>query len=367
MKFAALADMAAGVTAGVADEILLHGPSELIMPPPVAVGSDEEAHELQVFWAFESARRCSFAPVRLLCLEDVYLAPEGLVFLPSGECLIETIYPWERSNVDTRFPRLASSSDWLDAERSAAPEVAEAVHLREPGEAGYFHWINSVLPRIAVLQRFYRLRQLPLAVDLGKPFAVQSAGMLGLSSSQVLDGGKGYRCKKLWVFTPAVIQGDHFTRPVFWTSEIRRTFLGRDLSNAGRKLYLSRADASVRAVVNEAELIALVRQYGFQPVTIGSMPFADQVGLFGSCDMLLSAHGAGLSNAIFMRTGRVVEILPRTRPWPTFRALAARAGLSYGAFISSIGRGSGAAVAEGNEGIDIDLKRFERFLRVLVT
>ncbi len=335
---------------------------------PVHVASDSTAHEQMVYWAFETARLCPVPAADLLCVEDAILTGEGLVFLPSGECVTESLYPWTSDNVQHRFGTLlrrAGSPEAIRDMAKAAREVEEVVHLREPGEWGYFHWINSVLPRVALLDRVASLRGKVLALDPAPGFGEQSLALFGLADRALLPRDAAYRVKRLWMTTPANLRGDHFTRHPFWTQEVRRRMTSKRRDSAGRMVYLSRNDSKVRRVVNEKDVLDVLRPLGFEVVATAGMPMAEQVALFNSAKVLLSPHGAGLSNAIFMPDGLVVEIVSRSRLWPTFRTLAARSGLQYAAYISAHEEPRPADVPEGNEDIIVDIAPFKDFCEEL--
>ncbi len=93
--------------------------------------------------------------------------------------------------------------------------------------------------------------------------------------------------------------------------------LGRYLSagkadtSARRRLYISRNDAKLRRVANEAELSPLLAAHGFEIVILTGMPIADQVRLFIEAEAVVAPHGAGLAHIAWMRPGaKVVEFFP---------------------------------------------------------
>jgi capsular polysaccharide biosynthesis protein len=362
--FASVYDDRGPIVSRLRERIRFADAGDFRLSAPVFVASDSAAHEQGVYWAFETARLCPVPAVDLLCVEDAIVTQEGVIFLPTGECVTESLYPWTSENVKHRFGslirRMGSTASVRDAAGSI-PEVDEVVHLREPGESGYFHWINSVLPRVALLDRVASFRDTTLAVDPAPNFAGQSLAALGLADRRLLPRDTAFRVKRLWMTTPTNLRGDHFTRHPFWTQEVRRRMAPERRDRAGRMIYLSRNDSKVRRVINEKEVIDVLAPLGFEVVTTTGMPMAEQIALFNSARVLLSPHGAGLSNAIFMSDGLVVEIVSRSRLWPTFRTLAARSSLQYAAYISAHENPRPADVPEGNEDIIVDIPCFKAF------
>lgn len=70
----------------------------------------------------------------------------------------------------------------------------------------------------------------------------------------------------------------------------------------GLRLYVSRGLAS-RSPGNEAQLEEALIRRGFTAVHPRFMPVAVQAGLFASAEMIVSPHGAGLTNILFTRPG----------------------------------------------------------------
>lgn len=81
------------------------------------------------------------------------------------------------------------------------------------------------------------------------------------------------------------------------------------LKRVKRRIYVSRANASLRVMSNETELIALLSLYDFETVFFEEMTFEQQIVLMQESDILLGVHGANLANLVFMNPGAtVIEI-----------------------------------------------------------
>lgn len=68
---------------------------------------------------------------------------------------------------------------------------------------------------------------------------------------------------------------------------------------AGRKIFISRADATKRRMVNEAELGQALAAAGFDIVQCGGLSLADQIALFRDALLIVAQHGAALTNLLF--------------------------------------------------------------------
>jgi capsular polysaccharide biosynthesis protein len=151
--------------------------------------------------------------------------------------------------------------------------------------------------------------------------------------------------------------GGFFERSLYATESLRSLVKGLPFKN--RKLFISREDAKIRRLLVEADVVELLSRYGFEVVTLTGMSFVDQMQLFASASVVVSMHGAGLSNIAFMPpSGLVVELLAPDRLWPTYRGIAARAGLHYSPYV---GRRAGNIVDRDSD-LDVDLHHFVDFV-----
>ena len=97
-----------------------------------------------------------------------------------------------------------------------------------------------------------------------------------------------------------------------------------------RRLYVSRAKAARRRLLNEDELWPHLERAGFERVFLEDHPFEAQVRLMQEAAVVVAPHGAGLTNVLFCAPGtHVVEIADWGFPNPNFYAVAAAVGLRY--------------------------------------
>ena len=77
----------------------------------------------------------------------------------------------------------------------------------------------------------------------------------------------------------------------------------------GERVYISRAHAPRRKVMNEDEVTEYLREQGFTIIYLEEHDFAEQISIMAGVRYLVSIHGAGLTNILFMQPGsRVLEL-----------------------------------------------------------
>lgn len=190
-------------------------------------------------------------------------------------------------------------------------ETAETVALLGMRESGiYYHWMVDVLPRFHLLQKLgipadkYVLNGNWLA-----PFQFETLDMLGIPRERLLfsDDDMHLRAKRL------LVPGCEFGIVPKWALRYVRHELmekpGIRPHGERVRLFISRARAKKRRLLNEAELASRLSRHGFRAVELETMPVAEQIRLFASADIVIGPHGAGLTNLIFCKPGtKVIEL-----------------------------------------------------------
>jgi hypothetical protein len=81
-------------------------------------------------------------------------------------------------------------------------------------------------------------------------------------------------------------------------------------TNKTNKVLIIRSDSPYgRKFINRNEVISKLSDYGFQPYILSDLSFKEQVELFSQSDIIIGAHGAGLSNMMFGKDCKVIEIM----------------------------------------------------------
>ena len=90
-------------------------------------------------------------------------------------------------------------------------------------------------------------------------------------------------------------------------------------------------NSSPRRIVNEPAILPILAKFGFEIVRLERFSFADQVRMLAETEFLVSNHGAGLTNMLFMATGQSILELRNDRDAHNncYFALASAAGLRY--------------------------------------
>lgn len=136
-----------------------------------------------------------------------------------------------------------------------------------------------------------------------------------------------------------------------------------------QRLYVSRKLAGRRAIINEDEIITIIKKYNFDIFYPEKHSFLEQVAIFSTVKYLVGTHGSGLTNMLFMGPGTSLLELHKDKtneldhPSPLFWYMAEALGIKYyHQLCDTPGRED---YFEGDYLIDAD--RFEKNLQNMLT
>jgi capsular polysaccharide biosynthesis protein/Flp pilus assembly protein TadD len=212
----------------------------------------------------------------------------------------------------------------LDAERHA---------IRQPcfllgGSRNYYHWMVDYFPRLSVLDT---TNDLPLLVNADLTgFQRECLARVGIAEERLLAVPMPSIVDCTDVVAPLAASDRQRLQPsaAAW---LRDAFLAPSIAVSGKRLYVSRRDASLRRLVNEDELVAELRKFDFELIVPGQMTVEGQARTFAEAAIIVGPHGSGLTNMVFAPSrASVVELTAGHRQRRSFMAeLAAGLGLEW--------------------------------------
>jgi capsular polysaccharide biosynthesis protein len=175
--------------------------------------------------------------------------------------------------------------------------------------SAHYHWFCDVLPRLFVIKD--RLKDYHLLLpnsayvkDIGLKsldfFDLQPAGITFLEEDELV------KIKNLTIITHTCLTG-YINDKIM--QEMRKFI---DLKLAAMqaedhiKIYITRDHALYRKILNETEVKDIVKDFGYDTVRYEDLSWLDQLKKTASAKSMVSIHGAGLINMLYMRKGGTV-------------------------------------------------------------
>lgn len=221
---------------------------------------------------------------------------------------------------------------------------SSAILFHNAWSSGYYHWLIEALPRLIAMKESWSNKH--IIAPSYPPNLWFAKWLYSISGGRYIKSSKRPILLSECSFQENPESMSSFSRPdLFLTASYFRQLFLREKSFAEKKLkiYISRKSAGHRKISNEESVIQILEKKGYKTLELEKIPFLDQVGLFMNASHVVSIHGAGLSNILFMCPGaQVIEFLQqpdRANTWgkrrethylnPCFKALSEVMGLEY--------------------------------------
>ncbi len=178
----------------------------------------------------------------------------------------------------------------------------------------YFHWMVDVLPRIELLRQSGRdFAEIDwfLVNSCQHEFQRETLRILGIPQEKVLESDRLSHIQATELIVPSF--AGYLGWPSGWAIDfLRREFLKEIIpgSSYPKRIYISRSKARYRRVLNEEDVVEVLERLGFVSILPESMSLAEQIAHFYHAEVIVAAHGSGLTNTIFSRHGtKVIELV----------------------------------------------------------
>jgi capsular polysaccharide biosynthesis protein len=168
------------------------------------------------------------------------------------------------------------------------------------GDENYSHWLFRNLLKLVALDNDGLLHVYPWLVNSDlKSYQKEYFDLLGMGSDQLnkVERGQVIACDKLIV--PALLTSQRAIKVGIDWLRTRFKDIMVSQEQAQELLYVSRADALQRHVLNEEHLVQALTALGFTTLVPGHCSVREQIRAFSSARVIVAVHGAGLTNMIY--------------------------------------------------------------------
>ena len=214
-------------------------------------------------------------------------------------------------------------------------KVDKALVITDPWSLiNYYHWTIQALPRLSVAAT---KEDVVLILPYSKyrvsdDVIFSTLNAFGFKKNRVIWLEKNQKVKAKKILMPTNSgESNHSFKMIKRVSESIKSFYHNHLTfDLGKKIYISRSKACSRRFVNEKDVVNLLSKNGYVSVNMEEYSFLQQVSLMSNAQYVVSCHGAGLSNIIFMKKdGFVLELISEIMMRSHFYYAAAASGLNY--------------------------------------
>lgn len=280
---------------------------------------------LSRFWVVELEQAIVYPPFGIVAVGD-YLVRDTI----RNPKMLKSVFP------EGQLERF-----WAAMGSSATPIADDTVPpaYRVPGRSfllgygladNYFNWTLRYASRVAQYQAIPDVEQLAVPMPR-KRYVPETLEFLGVPQHEVIHLEAPTVFDRLVLVSPMAF-GRYEISPLI-TETLRDHPRVLELwRGPKRRLYVPRRNVGMRRVVNEAAVEEALRRLGFEIFDNAVHSVREQVRAFRDAAMIVSPHGAGLSNIVYCDAGTpVVELVPEgyDQGVTSYRSLADIFGLPY--------------------------------------
>ncbi|WP_424100576.1 glycosyltransferase family 61 protein [Moorena producens] len=178
----------------------------------------------------------------------------------------------------------------------------------------FAHWLMDCLPKLALIESLDNSAKNNLKFiipDGSPPYIVDSLKLLGIQENQTIQIQEESITVEQLILCRAADKPGRPKKRHFLA--IRNKLVSSVIDEesiclASRRIYISRSQSS-RKIVNEDDILQILKKYNFEVIHCERMSLAEQISLFSEAEVVLGPHGAGIYNQVFCPSGTtIIEI-----------------------------------------------------------
>lgn len=280
--------------------------------------------------------RQGYGPLRTATLKDAIVAGQGSVVTRDAHLVRDSATEFLAQDRPPDGFAQAEAGRFRLATPPPRRIEGAALLLKRPWWRNYGHWLIDSAATLALAARM----RLPAGwrIILGRQ---ESAPVRALVAQTVALLAPGVAVleqpdDEAWRVDDLIYPAPVHVPPLFKQPEglaaLRALVLRESLAApaAHRRLFVSRGAHPARRLDNEAELIAIAVEAGYEVVQPERLDLVGQAALFRAASCVVGVKGAALANIAFCAAGASVLVLsPGDFPDPFFWDLACHAGATY--------------------------------------
>lgn len=164
----------------------------------------------------------------------------------------------------------------------------------------YFHWFTEVLPRIFEISNNFPEVLFIFPFPLNNQYQRPSLKALGVNFQYF--NKKAVFANNLIFSQSSRKDTGHYTLGQF---NYLNKMIGLQVSKPTKYIYIKRSNVK-RCVQNDSEVEMLLERFGFEIIETDNLTLTNQITVFSEARCLISMHGAGLTNMLFMQKNQSI-------------------------------------------------------------
>lgn len=242
---------------------------------------------------------------KIIKLKQAFIFWNGIVFT-KGRVVEESLgSPFLKKKYSPVFLLSCILKSFIKGKFSRLKNSSHLIVHDEWG-VNYFHWLTDSLTRLYLAKDLLTTCTLVLPDNYCHSYHHYTLKRFGIENIQWTDSKKVFYVNEL--FIPVHTDSSSDFNPVLLRSAVSYLLHNHQNSlNRGEKIFISRKKVTAtRGILNEPQVIEFLKTQGFSILFTEEFSFEEQVSIFSKAKILISIHGAGLTNLMFMPEGSYV-------------------------------------------------------------
>lgn len=184
--------------------------------------------------------------------------------------------------------------------------IQNAIIIHDRHSSNFYHWVTDVLPKLYFLKKKKFLKDNTILMPKFKTSFQKDSLSLFTQNYKIINND-------LVVNNFTYLSEFHHSgspRPKY-IIRLKHYILRKinDKSKTSKYFYISRKFSKYRKIKNENQLIKFLKTKNFKIIYAEKINFKKQVSIFKNAKFIISSHGAGLTNLIWMKKKtKILEI-----------------------------------------------------------
>jgi hypothetical protein len=179
----------------------------------------------------------------------------------------------------------------------------EAIGVLDHWSENYFHWFTDVIPRVFVANEYFKAD-----LTLVLPIHYRDNDFIS-NSLNLFENLKLFYFRKFQICNISILNFITHTAPTGnyrdnliknVSAFFKNKFMGSVTDKTNKKIYISREKSAARKIINETQVIQILKKYNIEIYYFEELKWEDQVKICIQTKVLIALHGASLTNMLFM-------------------------------------------------------------------
>jgi len=249
-----------------------------------------------------------FGAIESIKFENVLMLPNGVVV--KHGILAATFFNQPKVPI-FRFSKLYLKVMYSLLKSKKTISFSHGILLTDHFSVGFFHWLGDVLQKLEALdEKNVDISQYTFLIPSTcvHDYIYKTLQVYGLRYF-VIDESTRVKVEEL-LYIPQIAPTGNYRRELM--QNMRARFAAYFLTKKpGKRIYITREKAQKRKIINESSLLPILKRYGFQIIAMEDFTFSEQYKIIAEANVLVSLHGAGLTNMLWLdgnKQSKVLEI-----------------------------------------------------------